>query len=321
MAFLAVAACGLCFRLAFLALPPLSDVRYYDVQAAQALLRGMDPYGHAYTGIPPWLATPGAADVFAYFPLVAVFLAPFEAAGSALAGLAAADLLTGWAIFSLRGRWAALCSAVYLLLPVTVIFSTVFPNDTLVAIAFVSLSVAAERAGRKAVAAGLLGLSVASSQFSLLLLPLFYYWYLKEGRGRDVVLSVAVAAAAVLPFVVWDPSAFYANAVLFEFSRAPRPLVSVAAFGTNLNPTLSGLADTLTGQAVPLALRAAATLLALVFFVRRVKDLPSLALNCAFFSTAAVLLLPSVFFWLYLELPLVLLLLWRALGATRPTNP
>lgn len=312
-AFLAVAAAGLAFRLALSALPPLTDVHYYDVQAAQALLSGLDPYGHLYTGIPVALATPGAANVFAYFPLVAVLLAPFQLAGDAVLGLVAADIAIAVSLRSLGGRWGTYASSVYLLLPATVIFSTIFPNNALVAATLVALAVAAEKSGRGVLAAVLVGLAAASSQFVLLLLPLFFALYLREGRPRSVAASGAAAAIAVLPFYAWNPSSFVNDALLFEFSRTPTPLVSLGAYGYNLNPTLSGAYASLTGAELPLELRLGVVLVLMVYFLARSKDLPSLLLNSSLFMVATVLVLPQVFFWIYLELPFVTLLLWFVL--------
>ena len=98
-------------------LPPLLDVYYYDAQAARALLAGINPYGLTYVGIPAWLSTPGASNVFAYLPGVVLFLAPFGALWDVRLGLVFADVLVGLCIYSLPGKRATLASLSFFLLP------------------------------------------------------------------------------------------------------------------------------------------------------------------------------------------------------------
>jgi hypothetical protein len=74
---------ALSVRLAVAAsVPPASDVYYYLTQAVQALLGGMNPYDHAYVGIPPLLVTPGAGHVLAYLPFTVLYLVPFYIAAT-----------------------------------------------------------------------------------------------------------------------------------------------------------------------------------------------------------------------------------------------
>jgi hypothetical protein len=321
-AFIGVAAAAVAARLVVAVLfPPLLDVYYYDVQAVSALLQGVDPYGHLYVNIPGWLATPGAERVFAYLPGVIVFLAPFGALGDVRAGLVAADLLVAWGVFITGGRRGLSLSTAYLLMPFTVLFSTLYPNNTLVAVAFIGLSVVCEVKGRSHLGPLLLGLALASSQFAWMILPLYGLYYLRRGRLGALVLAAAIGVAVALPFYLWGPSAFASNTLFFEFGRGVKPIVSPAAFGYDVNPTMAGVVMTLWGATVPLWVRVAATLCVLAVLLPRVRDMPSLLLFSSLFLVAVILLLPNDFSWWYLELPFLTLLQWFGLTSRTAANP
>ncbi len=291
-------------------LPPLLDVYYYDSQAVQALLSGVDPYGFSYSAIPAWLATPGASTVFVYLPGVVLFLAPFGAAWDVRLGLIVADLLIAWGIHSIGGRWASTATVVFLLLPFTALFSTSYPNNTLVSMAFLGGAVALWFRGEGLPASILLGVSLASSQFVWLLFPLFAVWSLRSGKPKQLALSAIVAFALTLPFLLWNWYSFTYDTLFFEFTRTPRTIVSAAAFGLNVNPTLDGIMVTLLGISVPLLARALATLALLAYAIWRSKELAGILFNGSWFMLAAVFLLPNVFSWWYLELPFQTFLMW-----------
>jgi uncharacterized membrane protein len=293
--------------------PPLLDVYYYDAQAVAALLAGSNPYGHIYTGIPQWLATPGASNVFAYFPVVPLFLAPFGAYWDVRIGLVAADLVVACCIWSVGGSRARASALVFLLLPFDALFSTSYPNNTLVAMAFLGLAIALEAKGRWWPSGMLLGVSLAASQFAWLMLPFFAVHYARTGRLRTVLVSLAVAAALLLPFFAWSPAAFVNDTVLFQFGRGVRGLVTPEAFGFDFNPTLAGLVMTAIGYTVPSLIRAGATVAAMALLLPKVRDLGSMLFALTAFLTAAMLFLPNDLSWWYLELPLMTALFWTAM--------
>ncbi|MDA4118893.1 MAG: hypothetical protein OK455_11200, partial [Thaumarchaeota archaeon] len=115
------------------AFPPVTDVYYYDTQAAQLILHGVSPYGHSFAGIPPSLATPGAQDVFAYLPFTAIYFVPFYLLGDVRFGAIAADVIIGLCLFQFQKRWSMVAAAIFLLIP----FSTYYMNDALPAVALV----------------------------------------------------------------------------------------------------------------------------------------------------------------------------------------
>lgn len=303
-------------------LPPLLDVYYYDSQAVKALLSGLDPYGLSYTGIPSWLATPEATNVFAYLPGVLLFLAPFGALLDVRVGLVAADVLVGFGVYLIGGGRAKSGTLIFLLLPFTALFSTSYPNNTLVAMAFFGPSVALWLRGKNGIASILFGAALASSQFLWLLFPLFIGWALGSRRLRGLAVAIAVALALMLPFLLWNASAFTFDTLFFEFTRAPRPILSAAAFGVNVNPTLDGIAATLFGVSVPFLFRAAATLAALAYATVRSRDLSTALLNSTWFMVVTAFVLPNDISWWYLELPFQTLLMWFvAKGAKSAPTP
>jgi hypothetical protein len=293
-------------------LPPLLDVYFYDSLAVKALLRGIDPYGFIYVGVPPWLVTPEASIVFPYLPGVVLFLAPFGALSDVRVGLVFADLLVALGIILMGGPKARLAAATFLWLPFTVLFSTSYPNNTLVAMAFLGLSIALWFRGRGGIPVLFLGVALASSQFLWLLYPLLLYWAHGTKRLLRTAASAIVGIAIALPFLIWDWSSFFYDTVVFEFTRVPRPILSPAALGVNVNPTLEGIAVTMFGVSVPLALRAGIVGLAMVLAVRRTRDLRSLLFNATWFMLLTILVLPNILSWWYLELPFQTFLLWLA---------
>ena len=294
-------------------LPPLLDVYYYDEQAARALLSGIDPYGLAYVGIPSWLSTPDASNVFAYLPAVALFLAPFGVVWDVRLGLVFADILIGLSIYSLGGRRSRAAALLFLLLPFTALFSTSYPNNTLISMAFVGLAGALWVRGRRRTASAMIGVALAASQLFWILYPLVLVWSLRSRKFDEVVIQFATAFALILPFALWDLSSFVYDTVFFQFTRAPRPIVSAAAFGLNVNPTLDGIVYTILGVSVPLVLRVAITLAGVSYAVLRSRDLRSVLFNGTWLMALAIFVLPDVISLWYLELPFMTLLMWMAL--------
>lgn len=325
-AFVTIAAVAVAVRLVLLTTPfsYVPDVYYYDAQAAHALLAGSNPYGHNYT-IQAGLTTQGAGNVFAYLPGVVEFLTPFGAAGDIRLGLVACDILVALALYSLKGRWAAPTAAVYLLLPTGILFSTWYPNDTLVGMAFLGLAFATRSRGRYGISSVFTGLSLASSQLVWLFYPFVLLAELKARRFKETVLGLLVALVAVAPFLLWNPTTFISNTIYFEFGRPVQGLLTPEVFGVNVNPTLSGFAMTLFGALVPLTLKAGIIAAVLAPLLWKASTPQKVLLNGSFFLIIAILVLPGNFSWWYLELPLMTLMVWflSSRGLTTPSavNP
>jgi hypothetical protein len=306
-----------------LSLAPGSDVYYYDTQAAQLILQGIDPYGHLFTGIPPQLATPGAQDVFAYLPFTALYLVPFYLLGDVRLGAVAADMIIGLCLFQFGRKWSLPMSALFLLAPLTY-----YTNDATIATAFVAISLALDSRGRKLMSSVSLGIALATSLFVWLALPFFAYRYVRRGDLRHLSVALAAFAAISLPFFAAAPWPFLYDVLLFQFGRAAPGLVTAGgSFGITLNPSMSGFMTTLVGQPAPLILRGgvALAILAILLLARSPsagginegrggRGLDSwMLLRSSLFVAAAVFVIPAVFFFAYAEFPIVLFLCWLAM--------
>ncbi len=305
--------------IAFLA--PGSDVYYYDLQAAQALLSGANPYTHTFTGVPPSLLTPGAEKVFAYLPFTAIYLVPFYALGDVRLGFLAADLIVGIALYKLGGRWSPLSSLSFLLLPSTIIFSTVYINNSLVSMAFLALFTLFEKQGNRLASSVSLGISLASIQLVWVMFPLLAYYFLRNGRARDLVLSLSVTAIITLPFALWSFPDLIRETFLFQFARPTLTfLTQTGPLGFNLNPSLSGILVTLTGIVLPFYVKIGAMLIVLPFLIRKARDLRGLLSFGGIYLLISVFVLPNNFFWDYTELPFLVLLAHLSLSSVPNPN-
>ena len=307
-----IAAVAVIIRLILIATPfaYIPDVFYYDTQAVQALQSGSNPYGHHYVA-PIGLTTPGAENVFAYLPGVVEFLLPFFAAGGDIRlGLVACDMLVAFALCLMRSKRAGPMAAVYLLLPTSVLFSTWYPNDTLIGMAPLGLALATRERERYAVSAAFVGLALASSQLVWLLYPFILVGDLKAQRLKEVAISLMTFLIVVAPFVVWNPTSFFGNTVYFELGRPVQGLLTPEPFGVNVNPTLSGLVMSLFGLSVPLVLKVGIAMAALVLLLRKADTPEKALLRGSLFLVLMVIVIPSNFSWWYLELPLMTLMTW-----------
>ena len=314
--------------------PPLTDIYYYNTQAAQLILQGASPYGHQFTGVPSQLATPGAANVFTYLPFTAVYFVPFYLLGDVRFGIIAADMVIGLCLFQFRRRWSLLASASFLLIP----FSTHYINDLVPAVMFVVVSVALEARGRRLSSALSLGLALATSVLVWLLVPFIVYRFVRRREMRPLMVVFATFAAVCAPFFIANPVTLLYDVLVFQFGRQTTPLLTFGGtFPITLNASLSGIVLAMTGQPAPILVRVILTLALLgACLVLRLPEriekiqgngeaglsLPSLLFRSAVFTAGAVILLPSVLFLIYFELALVLLLCWAAMldGRRQPAD-
>jgi len=318
----AIFSAGLVARvsLAFL-VSPGSDVYYYLKDGAEAVTRGMSPYGVAYAGIPPNLITPGVGHVFTYLPFTVLYLAPF-AVGDVRAGMILADLAVAALLYAYGGRGRLASASAYLLLPPTVLFSTVYLNAALVAMVFLAGWLVLEARGRGVAGAASLGLALASSQFSYLVLPfsLAYCW--RTRRWKEPLVALGVAALVMGPFFAAGPALFVSETLSFQFERGVTALYAVGGTtGFTFSPSLNSILMSAFGVAAPVYVKALIEAVLAIALIR-VRDLASLIRNSFLFALASVFILPNAFFWAYLELPFMLLLFWlqTAAGRSRRTD-
>ncbi len=321
LALAAAITAGIAVRVVLLVLPPsfVTDVYYYDAQAVGYLARGIDPYGATYA-VPAALATAGATDVFAYLPGVFTFIGPASVWNPRL-GLVLGDVIVAACLFLLGRSSRGTYSALYLLLPPTILFSTWFMNNSLPSVAFLSVAILLEARGRPGAASPLWGMAMAASQEAWFVFPFYAYRSLRARRFAEVLIALAVFAAVTAPFYLWNPSAFVYDTIVFQFTRQPISLLSTGPFGTTVNLSLQGIL-VFFGTSAPLAVRGAIAAVALVLSLRRQgRSLASLLLVSTIFASLALFLLAGELFWSYLELPLLTLLAWGAVRKSEQEIP
>jgi len=308
-----------------LLVPPTTDVYYYDTQAAEALIAGSSPYTHTFTGIPPRLVTPGAANVFAYLPFTALYLVPFRLLGDVRLGFVLADLVIALTLYMSTEKRRMAIAEVYLFTPFVVVFSTIYINNAIVSMVFLALFFYFERKGGRLLAPVCLGLSLASNQVAWLILPVILYYQSRERRFKDITIELATAFLVMLPFALLDFNSFFYETITFQFSRPVLEVITItgpidlslgALLNINLNLSLNGFLLTLSGFTLPLWSRAGAIAVLLPFVLKRVKDLSSMARASGVFLLVSLFVLPSDFFLPYLELPFFIFLTFLG-GALR----
>ena len=207
---------GLVYRAAIVATDamPSFDVPLIQEAAGQALLHGADPYlTHVFRG------------GFPYLPIAAVAAAVGEVLGDARWASWIGDVMvvTGIVLFARRagaGRhlglilaavWAWWSGGFY-------VTWQGFPEPILIAFMTLAAAALAGRRPRALVGGILIGLSVATKQFGLGLLP-FIPW--RSGTWRWTLLTaVGATLLAVAPFALWHPAQF-AEGVFFSHLREP----------------------------------------------------------------------------------------------------
>jgi Glycosyltransferase family 87 len=208
----------------------------YQIELAGDLLRhGENPYGHDYShsGLERFYSLDGtvtektrddqvALRHFAYFPGSALTAAVWTALPepwsdyrffvllTMLAGIGAALVFPG----PLVGR--LVLGAVVAASPLAV-QAAWFGTADAPGVLFTVLTFALVARRRLLWAAAALGIAVLMKQFALVALPFLAVAALQREPRREVLRAGAVfavvAAVGILPFVIWDPSAFWADTI------------------------------------------------------------------------------------------------------------
>jgi len=291
---------------------PLTDVYYYDTEAARALVQGLNPYGHFYGNLPAGiLSTPGAGNVFTYLPFTAIFFVPFYLAGDVRLGLVFADVVIGASLVWAGYNRSVLAPAFYLLLPFTILLSTVFLNDTVVAMLFIALFFVFERRGKGLLGASCFGIALASIQFSWFVFPFVAYYYLRGRRWKEPLAILAVPALIITPYLLANPTAFIYDTLTFQFVRPTMAVVGYfGPLGYYVNLALNAFLLTFLHVSLPLSLRVGIVASMLPIFLYKMRGGHRLALHSGVFLLVSVFVVSNVFFISYIELPLVLLLFY-----------
>jgi uncharacterized membrane protein len=212
--------------------PPV-DVWHFQQRACRLLLEGENPYAALYPNIYSTTALygekvlkDGQVQSFPYPPLSLLLAVPGYLLGdvrwsllAAILGTAALLVATGRRLGLPAGHHAELAAVILLYHPCG---GHVLANGWTEP--FLALAVAAcawAVAGRRKVVSGLaLGAVLAVKQYGLLWVPSL--WAAGQLRLRELIIGGLAAAAVTLPFVLWDPHAWWQGVVVFQIEQPYR---------------------------------------------------------------------------------------------------
>lgn len=215
-----------------------NDSTYQIDIAGDLLLRGENPYGHDYRGSglerfysydgtvsPRALRKEVALDHYAYFPGTVITSAAWRALPAPLDDYRLFILLcTGASFFAALAfraplGWRLALGALILANPIAVRSAWFGQNDA-PSILLLILAFALVSRRRWGWAAASLGGAVLLKQFALVAAPFIAVMLVKQGATRlDLrragAVFGAVLAAGILPFLLWDPAAFWDDTVKY----------------------------------------------------------------------------------------------------------
>lgn len=222
---------GIAGRIA-LSAPPHVDCYTFERDAAESMLHGVDPFGSTHADIydapgtsnfyGPGVVVDGRVQVgLQYPPLTLLCLVPGYLLGDIRFGFVLAILLSGILVFAVapnsRGPWLA---GFLLLNPLTFFVEYQCWTESLVWVLLCATVYTAVKRPRWLPLA--LGLFLASKQYNVLALPFIgllvspFTWRRYWGLLGS---SLAIAAATVLPFALWNFRALWHDLVLFHLAQ------------------------------------------------------------------------------------------------------
>ncbi len=207
--------------------PARRDMLALVVSAIETFLRGENPYGFHQM-------QPGSLVPLTYPPGLWLLHLPAYVAGLDIrwtAFLADGVIVTSFCVAALQSRPASfgpvfLCLAAYLFLP-DIHWNAIYaePHADWALLALLSATVLT----RKPLwSAAVLGIALTTRPFNLVLVPFFGVWAYRElglrQAWRMLLIAGFITATVYLPFVLWDPDAFYSGTVrwLLEYGAAHR---------------------------------------------------------------------------------------------------
>jgi uncharacterized membrane protein len=287
---------GIALRLIPVVLPSVNfigvvDIYYADTEACKALLSFHNPYNIVFDPLA------GQRDVYAYLPMVPIFLSPFELVfGDVRYGAIFADavitLACFWVARTFFNQKAIWSSVAFALLPPSIFLTSFIGSNMMIGSMFLLLALAALFQEKYWSFAIIFGLGLATNQLLILAVPFFlrYLWRMK--KTRFLAASFITALAIVIPFYLASPSRFLYDVFLFQFQR---PLQS------NGFMSLYFLTYYATGIELSLIVRSILVLVVGVYFlVFLSKDALKFLASILFFLAVGAVVLPVNGFWSYL---------------------
>jgi Glycosyltransferase family 87 len=294
--------------------------------SARALLAGSDPYAGSFSGpLSTW--PPGTADHVPYLPAMFAFGLPRALVGAG----SSTDARVAFAVVSMAALATALWLArpppargltallVVLALPTGARYMAGGGDDVTVLSMMLLSLVFLHR--RKPAAAGLAaGLAAAIKQTAWPLLPfLILAARDRDGRrasGRTLASASAVMVPFIAPFVLWNPSAFFQDVVLFPLGLSRDPTLAASPTPGSLLASALSLPKGIVAGILLLIVLLVAGYLALVGPPR---DARGAAERTALVMVLAIMLATAGRFG-YLLYPIGLLA-WARLVLVRDTSP
>ncbi len=211
---------------------PFVDVFIFQRDACDALLHRHDPYAMTF----PDLYGPAGAFVYApglardgrllfgfpYMPLTLLwdFIGHVAAPDFRYANLAAVFFATGFIATTSRSRIALLAPAIFLFTPRGLyIVEQGWTEPLTLMLLAATVWCAARKSRALPIAFGLLLGSKQYCIFFVLLYPLITDWR----DWKFLAKAFTTAAIVTLPFVLWNPAAFWHSAVALQFRQPFRP--------------------------------------------------------------------------------------------------
>lgn len=227
---------------------PWVDVWVYQQGAADALRHGLNPYSVTYPNIygnltskmlTPEVFVNGRIAAFPYPPLVALVGVPAQLLfGDVRFALLALMVVAAWMLARAgQGVTGELAALFILFQPRTFFVLEQAWTEPLVLACFAGCALAVSRWKGPLVAGAALGLLAASKQTSPFLVVPIAFALPPEGRKKALVTAAVVAALLLVPFALWDLSAFVRGVVRFQFWQPFRDdSLALSALAAHLQP-------------------------------------------------------------------------------------
>ena len=214
---------------------PAIDVYSSQADACRSLLRGADPFGATQADVynaresslyyaPELVAGGKILEGFQYPPLTLIWALPGYLLGDVRISYIFAVIVSAWILFALSPDRRGLgIASVFLLSPLTLVVESCSFTEPLVYMTLCATTYAAVKKRWWLPIA--LGLFLASKQYNLLAVPFIAYFvrpFEWKGYWKLAGLSLATAAATILPFALWNPGALWHDMVLFHLRQPYR---------------------------------------------------------------------------------------------------
>jgi hypothetical protein len=280
------------------------DVYYVDREAAKLILEFRNPY--LFSNYTNYL---GRVVTFAYMPVIPAYFAPFLLMGSDIRyGSIIADVAITIAMYFIgkstsKGTyvksWIPFSGSItYAILPTSIYLTSVFGTNMMIGPMFLIVALAGIFEEMWLVAGIFLGLALAANQFVILIFPLIALYCLRNHNFKTILVSVLVASAIILPFMLYSPSKFLYDVLLFQLGRPPQPNGIWSLF--YLVYSSSGFK---MGTYLRLAIFLAPAGIATFLFSTTKRNV---LIGTAIVSALASFVLPVDGFWNYFLLPMII---------------